>query len=39
MPKICLLLCLAAMLLAAVGCECGNPGSREFTPGKEWTPN
>jgi hypothetical protein len=39
MSKICLLLFLAAMLLAAAGCQCGNPGSREFIPGKGWTPN
>jgi len=37
MAKICLLVLLAAMLVAG-GC-CSHSGSREYTPGQGWTPN
>lgn len=37
MAKICLLLMLAAAVLAG-GC-CTKTGSREYTPGQGWTPN
>jgi hypothetical protein len=38
MSKICLLLLLAA-LLVAVGCASPPSGSREYIPGKGWVPN
>jgi len=37
MAKICLLLLLAAALVAA-GCA-SHTGSREYNPGQGWTPN
>jgi len=37
MSKLCLLLVLAAMLVAA-GCATQS-GSREYIPGKGWVPN
>ncbi len=38
MSKLCLLLLLAAALVAA-GCASEHSGSREFIPGKGWVPN
>jgi hypothetical protein len=38
MSKLCLLLILAVMLVAAAGCAT-HSGSREYIPGKGWVPN
>jgi hypothetical protein len=38
MSKVCIILLLMAMLIAAVGCSTSS-GSREFIPGKGWVPN
>ena len=39
MAKICIVLLLAMTLAAlATGCKSTDPGSREYIPGKGWTP-
>jgi len=38
MSKLCLLLVLAALLVAAAGCGTSS-GSRDYIPGKGWVPN
>jgi hypothetical protein len=38
MSKLCLLLVLAVVLVAASGCHTSS-GSRDFIPGKGWVPN
>lgn len=39
MAKICMALLLAVTLaLLATGCGSTDPGSREYVPGKGWTP-
>jgi len=37
MVRICMLLLLVLALVAA-GCSSTDPGSREYIPGKGWTP-
>jgi hypothetical protein len=38
MKKLLLLVCLAIVVVAAVGCK-SHEGSREFIPGKGWQQN
>lgn len=39
MSKLCLILVLAAALLAVAGCASPSSGSRDYIPGKGWVPN
>jgi len=39
MSKLCLLVLLAGLLLAAAGCASQHSGSREYIPGRGWVPN
>jgi hypothetical protein len=38
MKKLMLLLICLLALAALTGCKCCHSGSREYTPGKGWTP-